>query len=102
MFVLAMGALWLIIYFFAFTGELMRASGRPIFPEGVFILAAVLRLVTVCIVAGYIVRDVMRPELDVVRRSYEDDPDGGVLDGAPDRWSDSADEEFVGAAYPTG
>jgi uncharacterized membrane protein len=91
-----------VCYFFAFTGELMRASGRPIFPEGVFILAAVLRLVTVCIVGGYIVRDVMRPELDVVRRSYEDDPDGGVLDGAPDRWSDEADEEFVGVAYPTG
>ncbi|HEU0238302.1 MAG TPA: glycosyltransferase 87 family protein [Micromonosporaceae bacterium] len=86
-----------VCYFFAFTGELLRASGRPIFPEGVFILAALLRLVTVCVMCGYIVRDVLRPELDVVRRTYEDDPDGGVFDGAPDR-----DEDVELVSYPTG
>jgi hypothetical protein len=31
-----------------------------------------------------VVRDIFRPERDVVRQSYVDDPDGGVLDGAPD------------------
>jgi hypothetical protein len=32
-----------------------------------------------------VVRDVLRPERDVVRRDGVDDPAGGVLDGAPDR-----------------
>lgn len=31
-----------------------------------------------------IVRDILMPERDVVRRSGDDDPSGGVLDGAPD------------------
>jgi hypothetical protein len=31
-----------------------------------------------------VVRDVLRPERDAVRETYDDDPDGGVLDGAPD------------------
>jgi len=77
-----------VCYFFAFTGELMRASGSPIFPEGVFIIAALLRLITVCVMCGYIVRDIMWPQLDVVRQTYEDDPDGGVFDAAPDRFED--------------
>lgn len=75
-----------VCYFFAFDGELMGASGNPIFPEGVFVLAATLRLVTLAVLCGYVVRDIMRPERDVVRRSYEDDPDGGMFDGVPDRW----------------
>jgi hypothetical protein len=31
-----------------------------------------------------VVRDILRPEKDVVRRDGDDDPAGGVLDGAPD------------------
>jgi uncharacterized membrane protein len=73
-----------ICYFCAFYGELLGASGKPIFPETVFDLAALLRVVTVCVLAGYVVRDALRPEQDVVRHSYEDDPDGGVFDGQPD------------------
>jgi uncharacterized membrane protein len=73
-----------VIYFCAFYGELLGASGKGIFPETVFDLAALLRLVTVCVLAGYVVRDALHPERDAVRDSYEDDPDGGVFDGAPD------------------
>jgi uncharacterized membrane protein len=72
-------------YFFAFYGELMGASGRNVFPEWVFVVAAMLRLVTLCVLSGYVVRDVLYPETDAVRNSYADDPDGGVLDRAPDR-----------------
>ena len=36
-----------ICYFVAFYGELMGASGKPVFPEWVFVLASSLRLVTV-------------------------------------------------------
>jgi uncharacterized membrane protein len=73
-----------ICYFVAFYGELMGASGRVVFPEWVFVLASVLRLVTLCVLVGFVVRDILRPERDAVRQTYPDDPDGGVFDGAPD------------------
>jgi len=31
-----------------------------------------------------VVRDILRPDLDVVRQTYGDDPDGGDFVGAPD------------------
>ncbi|MCW2643608.1 MAG: hypothetical protein JWP76_5914 [Dactylosporangium sp.] len=73
-----------VAYFAAFYGELMNASGRAVFPEWVFVLASVLRLGTVCAMIGFVVRDILRPEKDAVRRTYADDPDGGAFDGAPD------------------
>jgi uncharacterized membrane protein len=83
-------------YFVAFYGELLGASGKPVFPEGVFVLAASLRLITVAVLCGLIIRDILHPERDPVRATYADDPDGGVLDGAPDagwlrRWRSPAE-----------
>jgi uncharacterized membrane protein len=75
-----------ICYFVAFYGELLGASGKPVFPEGVFVLAASLRLITVIVLCGLVIREILRPELDPVRRTYGDDPDGGLFDGTPDRW----------------
>jgi uncharacterized membrane protein len=72
-------------YFVAFYGELMNASGRAVFPEWVFVLASALRLITLCVLVGFVVRDIRHPEHDPVRQTYPDDPDGGVFDGAPDR-----------------
>ena len=43
-----------------------------------------LRDAVLVALAALVVRDVLRPELDVVRRDGVDDPAGGVLDGAPD------------------
>jgi uncharacterized membrane protein len=77
-----------VCYFFAFDAELMGASGSTIMPEGVFILASALRMVTLLVLCGFVIRDILRPELDVVRQVYPDDPDGGVFDGAPDRRAD--------------
>lgn len=71
-------------YFVAFYGELMNASGKDVFPEWVFVLASTARLVTVCVMIGYVVRDVLHPEHDPVRRTYVDDPDGGTFVDAPD------------------
>jgi uncharacterized membrane protein len=71
-------------YFTAFYAELLGAGGKQVIPEGTFVLASTLRLVTVAVLAGLVVRDILKPAHDAVRRSYEDDPDGGVLDGAPD------------------
>ncbi len=74
-----------VCYFVAFYGELLgAATSRPVFPEGVFVLAASLRLVTVAVLCGFVIRDILRPERDAVRSTYADDPDGGVLDGADD------------------
>lgn len=71
-------------YFVAFYGELLGAGGKQVFPEGVFVLAASLRLVTVIVLCGFVVHDILRPKDDPVRQTYDDDPDGGVFDGAPD------------------
>jgi uncharacterized membrane protein len=37
-------------------------------------------------IAALVVREMWRPDLDVVRASGADDPGGGVYDGAPDYW----------------
>ena len=73
-----------VAYFAAFYGELMGASGHAVFPEWVFVAAAMLRWFSVATLAGFVVRDIIHPELDVVRRTYDDDPDGGDFDGARD------------------
>jgi len=74
-----------VCYFVAFYGELLgSATSKPVFPEGVFVLAASLRLITVAVLCGFVIRDILRPERDAVRSTYADDPDGGVLDGRPD------------------
>lgn len=73
-----------VLYFLAFYGQLMIASGKQVFPESVFVLASSMRLITLCVLVGFVVRDILRPEVDVVRETYEDDPDGGDFDGQPD------------------
>jgi uncharacterized membrane protein len=71
-------------YFFAFYGRLLVASGRDIMPEGVFVAAATARWVTVVVLCALVVRDIWHPDADPVRADYDDDPDGGLFDGAPD------------------
>ncbi len=49
-----------------------------------FILA--ITSMTLCVL---VVREILHPEQDAVRRNYADDPDGGLLDGTPDApWLD--------------
>ncbi len=50
-----------------------------------FLSAVVLRDLVLLGVAALVVRDLLQPELDVVRAGGVDDPAGGVLDGAADR-----------------
>ncbi|GIM97329.1 glycosyltransferase family 87 protein [Paractinoplanes toevensis] len=67
-------------YFTAFYAELLGANGKPVIPEGTFVLASTLRLVTVAVLCGLVIREIWRPELDAVRQTYGDeDPDGGYL-----------------------
>ncbi|WP_209445546.1 glycosyltransferase family 87 protein [Streptomyces roseochromogenus] len=46
--------------------------------------AIVLHLAATLYLCAVVVRDILMPERDVVRRSGDDDPSGGVLDGAQD------------------
>ncbi|MYY00545.1 DUF2029 domain-containing protein [Streptomyces sp. SID486] len=46
--------------------------------------AIVVHLVGTLYLCAVVVRDILMPDRDVVRRSGDDDPSGGVLDGAPD------------------
>ena len=52
---------------------------------GWFFAAVLLRDALLLTVAALVVRDVLRPEHDAVRRDGSDDPAGGLLDGAPER-----------------
>lgn len=52
-----------------------------------FFLGVVLRDLAVLVLMALVVRDVLRPDEDVVRTTWRgvDDPAGGVLDNSPDR-----------------
>ncbi|MGA4840838.1 glycosyltransferase family 87 protein [Streptomyces sp. G45] len=47
-------------------------------------LAIAVHLLGTLYLCAVVVRDVLMPERDVVRKAGQDDPSGGVLDGAPD------------------
>ena len=79
----AEGLVLLTRFYFFISGS---APGKGI---GVswFLSAVVLRDVVLLGVAALVVRDVLRPEHDVVRQGGVDDPAGGPLDAAGDHWS---------------
>jgi hypothetical protein len=79
-------------YFFGIWGYLIFATAphpvvgyQGISPDWYFILLGA-RFLTVALLAAYVVRDILYPERDVVRAAGHDDPAGGVLDRAPDRF----------------
>ncbi|MFD5026226.1 glycosyltransferase family 87 protein [Streptomyces sp. NPDC058373] len=78
-----------VLYYFgiwmylAFTSSGDAQRGLPL--EG-YHLAICLHLAGTLYLCAVIVRDALLPERDVVRRDGDDDPSGGVLDGAPDRF----------------
>jgi uncharacterized membrane protein len=57
-----------------------------------FFSAVWVRDLTLVFLIAVVVRDILRPEYDVVRRSGMDDPAGGVLDGLPDDHGLPADD----------
>jgi uncharacterized membrane protein len=54
-------------------------------PEDWFLAAVVVRDAAVVLLCALVVRTIYRPDTDPVRQTGDDDPDGGVLDNAPDR-----------------
>jgi uncharacterized membrane protein len=70
-------------------GATLSAAAHLDAPAGgigrdVYTLALLARFVTVLAMAVLVVWDVLRPSGDIVRTGGEDDPAGGVLDGADD------------------
>jgi hypothetical protein len=53
---------------------------------GWYFAVLLARFLTVALLAAYVVRDILYPERDVVRAHGLDDPAGGVLDQAEDRF----------------
>jgi glycosyl transferase family 87 len=80
-----------IAYFFGIWGYfvyLYRTPGEPGyagFSPGWYFLVLVARFITVGLLAAAVSYDILHPERDVVRLTGNDDPAGGVLDGAQDR-----------------
>ena len=72
--------LWSRFYFFVANDK--PGQGIAI---GWFFFCVLLRDALLIGYAVLVVRDVLRPELAVVRQDGADDPAGGILDGAPDR-----------------
>lgn len=50
-----------------------------------FVAAAIIRDILLVALVVRIIREIMRPELDLIRIAGDDDPAGGVLEGVPDR-----------------
>jgi len=81
-------------YFFGIWGYLIVVSAGPGPPvtgyqgvsPGWYFAALLARLLAVALLAAYVVRDILLPERDLVRARGLDDPAGGVLDQAPDRF----------------
>ncbi|MGW2084068.1 glycosyltransferase family 87 protein [Streptomyces sp. NPDC001880] len=67
--------------YLAYTTSGDKHQGLP--TEG-YQLAIALHLLGTLYFCALVVRDILMPERDVVRRDGSDDPSGGVLDGAPD------------------
>ncbi|KIZ19374.1 glycosyltransferase family 87 protein [Streptomyces natalensis] len=67
--------------YLAYTSDGEKHQGLP--PEG-YQLAIVLHLLGTLYLCAVVVRDILMPERDVVRRDGDDDPSGGVLDRATD------------------
>lgn len=62
----------------------ISGSAHKGLPLGAYQLAIAVHLVGTLYLCVMVVRDILNPENDLVRRAGEDDPSGGVLDGAPD------------------
>jgi uncharacterized membrane protein len=78
-------AIWAYLVSIAVSGASFEAVGG--IGTGLYFAAVIARFGAVALLCGLVVRDIVRPDADLVRATGEDDPAGGVLSGAPDRWT---------------
>ncbi|MER7210745.1 glycosyltransferase 87 family protein [Streptosporangium sp. NPDC000239] len=85
-------ALWQIAecwYFFAIWLYLLTQrpeSAALGITDDTYFTAVWGRVITILIMMGFVVRDILRPDKDVLRQDGIDDRSGGVFDGAPDKF----------------
>jgi uncharacterized membrane protein len=79
-------AIWAYLIFQARLGPGPAFAGYQGLSTGWYFTALAARFLTVGLLAAYVVRDILYAERDVVRAHGLDDPAGGVLDQAPDRF----------------
>src|SRR5262249_1532959 len=77
-------AIWAYLVTLLATGPVPAADGG--IGNGVYFVTLLARFLTVALLCVLVVKDILRPQTDVVRAGGEDDPAGGVLAGAPDRF----------------
>jgi uncharacterized membrane protein len=77
-----------IIYFFGIWWYLLNVQTEGVdgIDSGTYYITMLARFLTVTLMAVLVLIDIYRPDRDVVRRDGADDPAGGVLDGAGDRF----------------
>jgi uncharacterized membrane protein len=82
-----------IAYFYGIWAYLITISvlysGTPAaggIGQGLYFASLLARFAAVAFLCVLVVRDILRPAADVVRGDGDDDPAGGVLAGAPDRF----------------
>jgi uncharacterized membrane protein len=76
-----------LAYFFGIWGYFVNMYAAPAgVTSGWYFTTLVARLATVAVLAAYVVSDILHPERDVARPPGTDDPAGGVLDGAGDKF----------------
>ncbi|MEU4548918.1 glycosyltransferase family 87 protein [Nonomuraea dietziae] len=86
-------ALWQVAeiwYFFAIWLYLLyqdESSRHLGIGDDIYFTAVWGRVITILIMMAFVVRDILRPDKDVVRQEGIDDQGGGVFDRAPDRFS---------------
>jgi uncharacterized membrane protein len=78
-------------YFFAIWAYLITVSVSGLdqvggISSGLYFAALLARFLTVLVLCGLVIREVLQPAHDVVRAGGVDDPAGGALSGAPDRF----------------
>ena len=77
-------AIWAYLITFAVNGPSASQVGG--ISTGLYFAALLARFLTVLLLCGLVTRDILHPAGDVVRTGEVDDPAGGVLAGAPDRF----------------
>ncbi len=76
--------IWAYLITFAVNGPSASQVGG--ISTGLYFAALLARFLTVLLLCGLVIRDILHPAGDVVRAGEVDDPAGGVLAGAPDRF----------------
>jgi len=76
--------IWAYLITFAVNGPSASQVGG--ISTGLYFAALLARFLTVALLCGLVIRDILHPVGDVVRTGEVDDPAGGVLAGAPDRF----------------